>query len=259
MLKNELVLPKFYTITLPLITFDLLNNFSLLFRLNNYISYLLINRYNPLKNWYRKPPCPHADQGCVRPILPPPSPMREKHGKVLHIDGNADYLNSSLALYKKYNIPVVGINIEEKKQPEIILSLLNEHRPNILVITGHDALAANHITSLNLNDYKHSKYFVQSVKLARIYNYSYDELVIIAGGCRSHYEALMDAGANFASSPGRVLINVTDPAYIAYKIATTSIREIISAHFIITEISAGLDAFGGLETKGQSRAIVPGF
>ena len=32
-------------------------------------------------------------------------------------------------------------------------------------------------------------------------------LIIVAGACQSHFEALLQAGANFASSPGSVLIH----------------------------------------------------
>lgn len=276
---KKLVLHQPYTKTLSLIAPSILNNYTPLFRLNNNVmlSSLLINlfplisisfpschlmeRSNFLKKWYIEQYGPHADKGGAPPPPPPPpsSMKKKKYGKVLHIDGNAVYLDSSLAIYEKFNLPVIGINIAEEKQPEIIVSLLNKYRPNIVVITGHDALDKDHITSLDLNDYKNSKYFVECVKLARAHTPSYDELVIIAGGCRSHYEALMEAGANFASSPNRILINVTDPTYIACKIAMTPIREILSASFIVAGISSGLYAFGGLETRGQSRVIEPGF
>ncbi len=33
-----------------------------------------------------------------------------------------------------------------------------------------------------------------------------DELVIFAGACQSHYEEIIKAGANFASSPHRILM-----------------------------------------------------
>lgn len=278
---ENLVIHKPYTETLLFIAPDVLNNSPPLFKLNSNVmgspllinssplisnnlpSYHLMERSNFFKRWYIEQYGPHADKGGAPPPPHhhhPHTSMRKKiYGKVLHIDGNVAYLNSSLSIYEKFNIPVTGINIAEEKQPEIIVSLLNKYRPNIVVITGHDTLDKEHITSLDLNNYKNSKYFVECVKLARTHIPSYDELVIIAGGCRSNYEALMSAGANFASSPGRILINVTDPAYIACKIAMTPIREILSASFIVAGISSGLHAFGGLETRGQSRMIEPGF
>lgn len=218
---------------------------------------------NFFTTWYKEHYGPDADKDIVPPPLPPPPPpaliTKQLYGKVLHIDGNANYLSQSLNLYQKFNIPVIGLSIQEQQQPDAILDLLAQYTPNILVITGHDTLPKEQLTSLDINDYKYSKYFAASVKLARTYMQSYDELVIIAGGCKSYYEALMAAGANFASSPGRVLINVTDPAYIACKIATTSVREFVSSHFITKEITHGLDAFGGIETRGQCRILEPGF
>ncbi len=218
---------------------------------------------NFLLKWYKEQYGPEADKGSAPPIpppYPPPLPIsKQLYGKVLHIDGNPKYLSASLIVYEKFNVPVIGISLEEKDQPSSVLHLLQQHLPNILVVTGHDALNKQHITSLNLNDYKHSKYFIESVRIARTYCPSYDQLVIIAGGCRSYYEALIEAGANFASSPGRILINITDPAYIACKIATTPIREFVPAGIISKDIVCGLDAFGGIETRGQCRLLEPGF
>lgn len=218
---------------------------------------------NFLTIWYKEHYGPDADKDITPPPLPPPPPpaiiTKQFYGKVLHIDGNANYLSQSLNLYRSFNIPVTGLSIEEPYQPDAILSLLTQYTPNILVITGHDTLPKERLSSLDIDDYKHSKYFAASVQLARTYAHSYDELVIIAGGCKSHYEALMAAGANFASSPGRVLINVTDPASIACKIALTSVREFVSPRFIAKDIAHGLDAFGGIETRGQCRIVEPGF
>ena len=40
---------------------------------------------------------------------------------------------------------------------------------------------------------------------------SLDQLVIFAGACQSHFESLIQAGANFASSPSRVNIHALRP------------------------------------------------
>lgn len=177
--------------------------------------------------------------------------------KVLHIDANEEYLKECLMLYKNLNVQVVGISIKEERQPMSILGLLTKYRPNILVITGHDSICKDKSRVRDINGYLNSKYFVESVKIARSYNRNYDELVIIAGGCNSCYEALMEAGANFASSPNRVLIAITEPVIIACKLATTSIQKIVSMDHIAPEIASGLEGFGGLETKGQCRMIKP--
>ena len=43
-----------------------------------------------------------------------------------------------------------------------------------------------------------------------------------AGACQSHFEALIRAGANFASSPSRINIHALDPVYVVGKISFTS-------------------------------------
>ena len=57
--------------------------------------------------------------------------------------------------------------------------------------------------------------------MARKYEKSQDELIVIAGACQSNYEELINSGANFASSPKRVNIHALDPAIIAISIAKT--------------------------------------
>lgn len=179
--------------------------------------------------------------------------------KTLHIDSNNYYLKECMSHYKDMGIPAIGFSIKEEKQPEKIFNLLTKYRPNILVITGHDSLNQTKITSKDINSYLYSKYFVRTVEIARNYNRSLDELVIIAGGCKSHYEALINAGANFASSPDRVLINVTEPVTIACKLASTSIKQMVSMDHIVDELPSGISGFGGIETRGQCRLIKPIF
>lgn len=180
-------------------------------------------------------------------------------GKVLHIDANAFYLEQSLRQYMKLGVPVIGVSVPESEQPEAIMELLKKNRPNILVITGHDALIKDCTKCDNMAHYLNSKYYVESVKIARTYNGNYDELVIIAGGCKSYYEALMRAGANFASSPNRILINVTDPVYIACKIAMTSIRTVVDIDDIMSDLLINTGKVGGIETRGQGRSVKPKF
>ena len=59
-------------------------------------------------------------------------------GRVLHIDGDKEYLESCLGLYKEIGIYSEGIYMSEKevyKQIEKIMLLIT---PDIVVITGHD-------------------------------------------------------------------------------------------------------------------------
>ena len=60
-------------------------------------------------------------------------------GKILHIDGDQDYLDKSLMFYKKAGVLAIGKRVSESEMPSKIDLLLNEVKPDILVITGHDA------------------------------------------------------------------------------------------------------------------------
>ena len=72
----------------------------------------------------------------------------------------------------------------------------------------------------DIYNYRNSKHFVNTVKEARRYDEENKKnLVIFAGACQSYYEALIMAGANFASSPARILIDFLDPLIVAENIA----------------------------------------
>jgi spore coat assembly protein len=129
-------------------------------------------------------------------------------GRVLHIDGDDEYLKMCLKTYHQLNIEAVGRCIEEAKQSEYVINLIDEYRPDILVLTGHDALIGNGKKDFkDINNYRNSKYFIESVKKARIFEPSRDDLVIFAGACQSYFEAILSAGSNFASSPTRIFIH----------------------------------------------------
>ena len=53
----------------------------------------------------------------------------------------------------------------------------------------------------NVYNYRNSRYFIETVIKAREWKESENDLVIFAGACQSFFEAIMNAGANFASSP----------------------------------------------------------
>lgn len=108
-----------------------------------------------------------------------------------------------------------------------------------------------------LSSYKNSHNFVNAVRVARQYEKNRDGLVIVAGACQSHFEALLQAGANFASSPARVLIHALDPLCIAAKVAFTPIHETVNIVDVIGLTHSGLEGLGGLETRGSYRKGVP--
>ena len=90
----------------------------------------------------------------------------------------------------------------------------------------------------DIYNYRNSRYFAQTVK-----NVRKDEknrnLVIFAGACQSYYEALIEAGANFASSPARILIDFVDPLVVAEKIATTDASKYLTIQDIEDDLRDG--------------------
>ena len=56
-------------------------------------------------------------------------------GKILHLDGDRRYSEKSQRHYKSIGLEAIVKNIEEKKQPFLIRTLLNRYKPDILVIT----------------------------------------------------------------------------------------------------------------------------
>lgn len=154
-------------------------------KVNNSIKNILANREN-INRMYRKPrEIQVKEMAFGRP------------GKILHIDGDADYLEVCLKVYKQLSLETVGKVIPEKEQPSQVVKLVKEIRPDIVVITGHDSMAKDISDYTDLKNYKNSKYFVESVTQLRNLEPNYDDLVIFAGACQSCYEAILDSGADY--------------------------------------------------------------
>lgn len=172
-------------------------------------------------------------------------------GKILHIDGDDDYLEKSLNYYKKAGVLAIGKKIKEADVPNVLYALLNEVKPDIVVITGHDAYYEKQGSVNNINNYKNSKYFAKAVQVAREYEKSHEKLVIIAGACQSDYEDIIKCGANFASSPKRVNIHALDPAVIAVNIALTDKSRNINIKELLSKTKYGKNGIGGLVGTGM--------
>ncbi len=171
-------------------------------------------------------------------------------GKILHVDSDSDYLARCLDYYDKSNVWSMGINEKEEDVANNIKGWLEKYKPNILVITGHDAYYNRKGAINDINAYKNSKYFASAIKEAREYEGSHEKLIIIAGGCGSCYEELIKAGANFASSPKRINIHALDPAVIATKMSLSDINKNIDLKDILEQTKYGKDGMGGIITKG---------
>ena len=98
----------------------------------------------------------------------------------MHIDGDPLYLRKCLDLYNKIGVPVQGIHCKETEMHEKVVDLIDHFRPDILVITGHDAYTKSKGVKGDLAAYRHSRHFVQAVRSAKKYP-SLDQLVILLG------------------------------------------------------------------------------
>lgn len=181
----------------------------------------------------------------------------ERIGSLLHIDGDPEYLELCLGVYRQLRIPCQGYHIQEENQAQDLMQLLNKHNPDMLVLTGHDGLIRGANDYRDITSYHNSQNFVSAVKVARKFERNLDNLVIFAGACQSNYEALLEAGANFASSPQRVLIHAYDPVFLMEKIAYTSVCEQIVLKDVIGATITGFNGIGGLETRGKHRLGLP--
>lgn len=178
-------------------------------------------------------------------------------GRVLHLDGDEEYLNQCVKTYQQLGLEAKGICKSEIEQPKAIYQILQENPTDILVLTGHDGLLHGKKDFKSLDSYRSSRYFVQSVLEARKFQPNRDALVIFAGACQSNYEAILAAGANFASSPRRTLIHAFDPVFIVERIAYTPIDRMVSLKDIIRHTVTGTDGLGGIDTRGQLRKGYP--
>ena len=184
--------------------------------------------------------------------------MLKKPGVILHIDGDLDYAEKSRNIYKKMGLTSYVYNIPENEQYRQIYQMLQRIRPNILILTGHDAFIRKRNDIYNIDNYKNSRYYVQGVLEARRYEHNLDNLVIFAGACQSYYEAIISAGANFASAPKRVLIDMMDPLIVAETIAYTPVDKYIPLANILSNTREGINGIGGFQTRGQLRTGMPG-
>lgn len=171
-------------------------------------------------------------------------------GKVLHIDSDKSYLDRCTKFYKDMNVVSFGVICKETEIVNKVEGYLKDIRPDVLVITGHDAYYDKNSDYKNEKNYKNSSNFIKAVKVARKYEKDHEKLIIIAGACQSDYEELIKAGSNFASSPKRINIHALDPAIIASSICLSKKSEPIDLMKILSRTKYGKDGIGGIITNG---------
>lgn len=181
--------------------------------------------------------------------------FRQRPGRILQLDSSERFLNMCKNSYKEAGINVVGIVAEEREQPNLVIGALKNYKPDILILTGHDAIKKKSGNINSIENYRNSKYFIQAVKLAREYESNFDKLCIFAGACQSYFEAIMAAGANFASSPGRININALDPAIVCEKVALTDENRYVSPQEVAQLTISGAKGIGGIRTRGHLKRL----
>lgn len=173
-------------------------------------------------------------------------------GKILHLDGDRKYSEKSCRYYRKIGLNAVVKNIPEYKQQRVVYNLLEIYNPDILVITGHDGMIKRGTGYDDIYNYRNSRHFINTVKEARRYDRDYGKnLVIFAGACQSYFEAIISAGANFASSPARILIDFLDPLIVAEKVAYTENYKYITIDDIAKELRDGKRGVSGIGANGK--------
>lgn len=176
-------------------------------------------------------------------------------GRILHLDGDRRYSEKSSMFYKKMGLKAVVKNVSENRQALVVANLIERYKPDILVVTGHDGMIKGGTGYYDIHNYRNSKYFIQAVRKAREVKKVKSDLVIFAGACQSYYEELINAGANFASSPARILIDFIDPLIIAEKVATTDQEKYITIKDIEDELRDGERGVNGIGAKGKKKIL----
>jgi hypothetical protein len=80
----------------------------------------------------------------------------ELPGKVLHLEGDRMYCDRCLKTYLRLAVPCQVVHIPEWEQPDAVVKYLKENRPDILVLTGHDAVKKGVQDYLNMDYYRNS-------------------------------------------------------------------------------------------------------
>ena len=168
--------------------------------------------------------------------------IEQDHVVITDVDANR--------VNNEFNSITNKVDLKEDEIPLEIGKYLEDLKPDIVVITGHDVFYKKNGKISDINSYKNSKNFANAVKEARNYEKSHDKLIIIAGACQSDYEELIKAGANFASSPKRVNLHALDPAIIASSIALSDKSKPIDLLKIIDKTKYKEEGIGGIITNG---------
>jgi len=149
-------------------------------------------------------------------------------GRVLHLDGDKDYLAKCMSFYKRNKVRAYGLYLPENDMPGQVVSLIKKYMPDILVLTGHDSFSRS-----KRENYKNTSNFALAVTEARRYEKSHERLFIIA------------------ASPKRINIHALDPAIIASCLSFSNKNADIDIIKILDKTKYGANGMGGIITKGS--------
>jgi spore coat assembly protein len=166
--------------------------------------------------------------------------LRNKLGRILHVDSSKDFLDVCMQHYKENRIECHGKLLSEREQPAMAKSLIQYYKPDIVVFTGHDGYKKIHPDPDSIENFRTSKHFILSAKEARKIQPDFDKLCIFAGACQS---------------PSRVLINALDPALVSEKISMTERSITVTPKEVAALTKVGSDGIGGINTKGRAVKI----
>ena len=141
--------------------------------------------------------------------------------------------------YKKMGLKAFVKNVPESRQANVVEYLIKRYNPDILVVTGHDGMIKNGTGFNDIYNYRNSKYFINTVNKAR----------------QSYYEELIKAGANFASSPARILIDFMDPLVVAEKVAITDYNKYVTIRDIEDDLRDGERGVSGIGAMGKKKTM----
>ena len=88
-------------------------------------------------------------------------------GKILHLDGDRKYSEKSSRYYNKIGLNAIVKNIAENRQAKVVIPLLNKYNPDILIITGHDAMIKRGSNYNNIYNYRNSRSFYKHCKRSK--------------------------------------------------------------------------------------------
>ena len=87
-------------------------------------------------------------------VIPTKELVFGRPGKILHIDGDENYLEACLKAYKQLELDATGFVIPEREQPLKVVGLVMEIKPDIVVLTGHDGMLKDTTRFLDINNYR---------------------------------------------------------------------------------------------------------